>query len=42
MNNMKKNIELIIQIIFFFTIAIPTAICFYIANEIYFLIKKKL
>ena len=39
---MKKNLELIVQVIFFFVIAIPTAICFYIANEIYFLIKKNL
>jgi hypothetical protein len=37
---MKKNIELIVQVIFFFVIAIPTAICFYIANEIFFIFKK--
>lgn len=37
---MKKNIELIIDLIFFFTISVPLAVCFYIANELYFLIKK--
>jgi hypothetical protein len=37
---MKKNLELIVQVIFFFVIAIPTAICFYIANEIFFMFKK--
>lgn len=39
---MKKNLELIIQVIFFFIIALPVGICFYIANEIYFLFKRKL
>lgn len=39
---MKKNLELIIQVIFFFIIALPVSICFYIANEIYFLFKPKL
>jgi hypothetical protein len=37
---MKKNIELIVQVIFFFVIAIPTAICFYIANEIFYIFKR--
>lgn len=37
---MKKNIELIVQVIFFFVIAVPVAICFYIANEIFFMFKK--
>jgi len=29
-----------VQVIFFFVIAVPTAICFYIANEIFFIFKK--
>jgi len=37
---MKKNLELIAQVFFFFIIAIPTAICFYIANEIFFIFKR--
>ncbi len=37
---MKNNIKLIVQVFFFFAVAIPTAICFYIANEIFFLFKK--
>lgn len=37
---MKNNIKLIVQVIFFFVIALPVGVCFYIANEIYFLIKK--
>jgi hypothetical protein len=37
---MKKNFELIVQVIFFFVIAIPVAICFYLANEIMFTFKK--
>lgn len=37
---MKKNIELIAQVIFFFIIALPVGVCFYIANEIFFLFKK--
>lgn len=37
---MKKNIEFIVQVIFFFAVAVPTAICFYIANEIFFTFKK--
>lgn len=37
---MKKNLELIVQVIFFFVIALPVGVCFYIANEIFFLFKK--
>lgn len=37
---MKKNLELILQIIFFFVIAVPVSICFYLANEIFFIFKK--
>jgi hypothetical protein len=37
---MNNNIKLIVQVIFFFVIAIPTAICFYIANEIFYMLKK--
>lgn len=37
---MKKNIELIIQIIFFCFISVPVAVCFYLANETFFIFKK--
>jgi hypothetical protein len=37
---MKKNIKLIIELVFFFFISIPVAICFYLANEIFFIFKK--
>jgi len=37
---MKNNIKFITEVFFFFAVAIPTAICFYIANEIFFMFKK--
>lgn len=37
---MKKNIEFIAQVIFFFAVAVPVFVCFYIANELFFIFKK--
>jgi membrane protein insertase Oxa1/YidC/SpoIIIJ len=37
---MKKNIKFIAEVFFFFVIALPVGVCFYIANEIFFMFKK--
>ena len=37
---MKNNIKLIVQVIFFFAVALPAGVCFYIANKIFFMFKK--
>ncbi len=37
-----KNIYLILEIIYFVLIALPIMIAFYLANEIMWLIKRKL
>lgn len=37
---MKKNIKFIAEVFFFFAVALPVGVCFYIANEIFFMFKK--
>ena len=37
---MKNNIKLIVQVFFFFAVALPVGVCFYIANEIFYMLKK--
>lgn len=37
-----KNIKFILEVLYFIFVALPIMLSFYIANEIYFIFKRKL